>query len=124
MSERKRRPERIGTAPTDGQVLDNHSSPASRTVDWWSVRTYVEPLLSRVGYWPMIGTVDWCALDDDDPAKLAAIYDAAQHHALRVDTAQAALAEASHDVAAGADWPAIASDIVQRRAAYIPRRAS
>jgi hypothetical protein len=129
MTERKRRLEKFETAPTDGQVQDHRSALASRTVDWWSVHTYVEPLLSRVRHWPMIGTATWCALDDDDPAKLAAIYDAAQHYALRVDTAQAALADASRDVAAAADWSAIAAQHRNRAdaaasGAYIARRAS
>ena len=55
----------------------------------------------------MAGTLTWSQLDDDDPAKIAALYDAARHHALRVDTAQTALAEASHAIAGAADWAVI-----------------
>lgn len=73
----------------------------------------------------MAGTLDWQRLADRDPAKLAALFDAARHHALRVDTAQTALAEASHAIASAADWRQIASEIQQlrnsRRIARIPR---
>lgn len=96
---------------------------ASRTVDWWSVHTYVLPVLTAADTWPMAGTVTWSKLDDDDPAKLAALFDAARQHALRVDAAQAALAEASHDIAAAADW-SIARKLLARNAIYIRRTAA
>lgn len=67
----------------------------------------VEPLLSVIGAWPTVGTPAWCALDNDD-RKLCAIYDAAQHWALRVETAQTAQCDASREVCAAADWSAIA----------------
>jgi Protein of unknown function (DUF2742) len=97
---------------------------SSRQVSWWSVHEHVAPLLLKAVAWPMAGTPDWCALPDGDPVKLAALYDAAQHHALRVETAQVAQCEASHDISAAAAWKAIASEMVQRRSVYIPRRAS
>jgi hypothetical protein len=97
---------------------------ASRTVDWWRVHKYVLPLLTSVGTWPMAGTVTWSELDADDPAKRAALYDFARHYALRVDTGQAALAEASRDVSAAADWSAISRNMLQRNGTYIPRKAS
>ena len=56
----------------------------------------------------MAGTPAWCALADDDPAKLAALLDAAQHWALRVDICQQAQCEAGHAVSAAADWSEIA----------------
>jgi hypothetical protein len=72
----------------------------------------------------MAGTPEWCALPDDDARKIAAIYDAARHHALRVESSQAARAEASRDISGAADWPAIATEVFQRRSsAYIPRAA-
>ena len=97
---------------------------ASRQVDWWSVHTYVQPLLVQVGSWPMAGTIAWSDLDDHDPVKLAAIYDAARHHALRVDIAQTALAEASRAIAGAADWRGIARDAQRRPKIYIPRRTA
>jgi hypothetical protein len=96
----------------------------SQQVSWWSVHTFVTPLLTSVGTWPMAGTPEWCALPDDDPVKWAALFDAARHHALRLDVNQAALAETSRDISGAADWPAIATEMVQRHGAYIPRRAA
>jgi hypothetical protein len=94
----------------------------SRSVSWWSVHEFVEPLLAAVGQWPMAGTPEWCALPDDDPVKLAALYDDARHWALRLETSQQALAETSRDISAAADWAAMATEIFHRRSsAYIPR---
>jgi hypothetical protein len=100
---------------------DNTDDIASRQVSWWDVHERVTPLLREIGSWPMAGTPAWCELDDDDPVKLAALLDAAQHHALRVETAQAALADASRAVSDFADWPAISSRIRQREEFYAAR---
>jgi hypothetical protein len=80
-------------------------------------------VLERIGSWPPAGTPAWCELPDTDPVKLAALLDAAQHFALRVETCQQAECEASHDISAAADWSRIAQQIRQRRnnSAYIPR---
>lgn len=96
--------------------------PGSRWVDWWLVHVFVQPVLRQVGSWPMAGTAAWSELGGDDPRKVAAVYDAARHHALRVDTAQARLADASHDVAGAADWKRIARDLQCRSGIYIERR--
>lgn len=102
----------------------------SRTVDWWSVWEYVAPLLAQVQRWPMAGTLTWQRLADDDPTKLASIYQAAAEMALRYESTQAALAEASQDISAGTDWRAFAASyhrfqLGRSSAAYIPReRAS
>lgn len=92
------------TTTTDEMVV------SSQQVSWWSVHEYVAPQLAAVASWPMVGTPAWCALDDDDPAKLAALLDAAQHHALRVETAQEARCAASQAISAAEDW-----DEVSRR---------
>lgn len=97
---------------------------ASRQVDWWSVHEFVEPLLTEVGCWPMAGTASWRQLGDTDPAKWAALLDAARHHSLRVDTAQTALAETSRDIAGAADWPEFARQIRRRAGVYIPREVA
>ncbi|BBU23285.1 phiRv1 phage protein [Mycobacterium xenopi] len=115
------------TANTKGSAWGRRHTVESRQVAWWSVHEFVVPILERVGDWPMAGTPAWIALADDDPRKWCALLDAARHWALRVETCQAALAEASHDVSAAADWPAIARSIRQRHdatraGAYIPRR--
>jgi hypothetical protein len=85
------------------------------------VHRYVQPLLAHVGSWPMAGTTTWAGLADDHPAKLVALYNAARRHALRVDTAQTALAEASRAIAAAVNWSAIAREAQRRRQIYIPR---
>jgi uncharacterized protein DUF2742 len=76
----------------------------SQQVSWWSVYKHVQPVLKMAGEWPMAGTPAWCALDNDDPAKVAALYDAARHWALRVETFQEARCEASRAISAAADW--------------------
>lgn len=96
----------------------------SRSVAWWPVHLYVLPLLEEVGSWPMAGTLTWQQLHDNDPAKAAAIFDAAQHHALRVETAQAALAKASHGISGTTNWPGVARAIRRRNEVYIPRRTA
>lgn len=101
----------------------------SRQVNWLTVRRWVLPLLDAVRSWPMAGTPEWCSLDDADPVKLAAIFDAAQHHALRVDTAQEHHAEASKAISAAADWPGIAREVrelddARRRGVRIEREVS
>ena len=100
----------------------NPSPPAdpcpSSQVSWWDVHLYVQQHLAVVGHYPMAGTPAWCDLPDDDPRKLAAVLDAGQHHALRVETAQQALAQASRAVAASQRWSAVRRG---RGPAYIPR---
>jgi Protein of unknown function (DUF2742) len=83
---------------------------SSQQVSWWSVREFVTPKLERVESWPMAGAPEWCALDGRDPAKWAALLDAAQHWALRVETCQQARCEASRDISAAADWSAVARE--------------
>ncbi|ULN34190.1 DUF2742 domain-containing protein [Mycolicibacterium smegmatis] len=91
-------------------------------MDWWSVWEYVAPLLGQVQRWPMAGTLAWQRLADDDPTKLASLYQAAAQMALRYETSQSALAEASHEISAGTDWSACARRVHRGRgAAYVPR---
>jgi hypothetical protein len=110
------------------------SSPArrctsSQQVSWWDVHEHVAPILEAVGDWPMAGTPAWCALPDDDPRKLAALLDAAQHWVLRVETCQVAECEASHAISAAADWGAVGRRIRDHNEFYqarpwLRRRAS
>lgn len=90
---------------------------SARAVSWWEVHDFIAPVLDRVGSWPMVGSVAWQQLPDDDPRKIAAIFDAARHWALRVEMTQEARCEASQaiSVAAGFDddgdpitWPQVA----------------
>ena len=96
---------------------------ASRTVDWWAVHTFVVPLLDEAGSWPL-ADLAWQQLRDDDPDKLAAVLDAGRHWALRVDTCQTAMAQASQDISTAAEWSAVARSIRRHHAAYIPRRSA
>ena len=88
---------------------------SAQSVSWWSVHEFVAARTAGVRF-PIAGTPAWCDLDEDDPAKLAAVLDAGQHHALRMETAQETRAEASKAVAACADWPTVAHGVARRRA--------
>jgi hypothetical protein len=90
----------IKTAETDhaGRLT------SSQAVRWWAVHEFITPHLARVGAWPMAGTPAWCALPDADPAKIAALYNAAEHWALRVETSQQAECDASRDISAVVNW--------------------
>ena len=99
----------------------------SSEVSWWAVHQFVQQVLSTVGSWPTVGSTAWCQLDDDDPAKIAAIFDAAQHWALRLEAWQIAKVQASQSISAAVDCKAIARDVINyeaRQAIRIPRRAS
>jgi hypothetical protein len=87
-------------------------------VRWWDLHEWAQPFLDAAGDWPMVGSPPWFDLADDDPAKWAALVDAAQHFALRVETAQQARADASRAVAGAADWSAVSREIRQRRDFY------
>ena len=93
----------------------------SRQVNWWPVHTFVAPMLAAVDSWPMAGSQDWCLLDDNDPVKWAALLDAAQHWALRVETCSGAHCDASREVSDAVDWSAIAREINQRTDFYAAR---
>ncbi|MFY9337770.1 MAG: DUF2742 domain-containing protein [Mycobacterium sp.] len=94
---------------------------SARSVSWWSVHEYVQPVLTRIGDYPAAGTPAWCALADDDPRKVAAIFDYAQHHALRVEFAQEALADAATEISLSLDWRALSQELTQRRSFYAAR---
>lgn len=95
----------------------------AQAVSWLTVHQYVVDRLRCAGVdsWPTAGTPEWAALPDADPRKLAAVLDAGQHHALRVETAQEALAAASRDIAASADWTAVSSEITARKSFFAER---
>jgi hypothetical protein len=92
----------------------------SRQVNWWAVHEFVASVEAVVPAgerppWP--GTPAWCEMDDRDTRKLLAVAKFGVHHALRVETAQQARAEASKAIAAATDWRSVAGEITQRRAA-------
>jgi Protein of unknown function (DUF2742) len=90
----------------------------SQQVSWWSVHEFVQKFLDTAGNYPPAGTPAWCELLDGDRRKWAALLDAAQHHALRVETAQEQDAQAAKDVSAAADWSRIAQYIRDQRDFY------
>ena len=102
-------------------------SPASQQVAWWPVHEFITAAVAQANYGPLptAGTPAWCALADGDPRKLMALAVAGDHHVLRTETAQAAMADASREISRGADWSAMAQRIRNRASSpYIPRRKS
>lgn len=98
-------------------------SPASQQVSWWLTHEFIAALVAQHNNMPIAGTPAWCALSDTDPAKLIALAAAGEHHVLRVETNQIAMAEASHEIASAADWPSIARQVRNRASsAYIERK--
>jgi hypothetical protein len=94
---------------------------SSQQVSWWPVHEHVADKLAQVQSWPTVGTPAWCVLDDDDPAKLAALFDAAQHWALRLETCQQARCDASREISDAADWSAVAKETFVRNSFYAAR---
>ena len=92
----------------------------SSQTSWWSVHEFVTAHL-QVEHWPLIGSPAWCELDDDDPAKLAAVLSAAEHWALRLEANQLAQTAAAEAIAGAADWPVIALEIRDRAEFYAAR---
>jgi hypothetical protein len=87
----------------------------SQAVSFWDVHLFAQKRIDTVVDFPLIGSPAWCALPDMHPAKWAAVVDAAQHWALRLETNQAAMAEASRAVSAAVDWSAVSREVQQRR---------
>ncbi len=102
---------------------------SSQQVSWSEVHLFIENLLAQanVGPLPLAGTPHWAQLND--PLKLLALAVAGQHHVLRMETAQTAVAEASQAISAGADWGAVARGNLRHAnaaacGAYIPRKTA
>jgi Protein of unknown function (DUF2742) len=87
---------------------------SSQQVSWWPVHEFVAARLQQVEQWPTVGSPEWATLRDDDPVKLAALFDAAQHWALRRETCQQARCDASRQVGEALDWSAPAREINER----------
>jgi Protein of unknown function (DUF2742) len=118
------RPDQKSAEATTDRPQTTAVSPrcsSSQQVSWWPVHEIAAPVLAQVQSWPMAGTPEWCALDDDDPAKWAALLDAAQHWALRVETLQEAHCDASREISAALDWSALAREINERTEFYAAR---
>jgi hypothetical protein len=87
----------------------------SSQISWWAVHEFITAVLDQVNSWPMLGTPAWCSLAQGDPAKWAALLDAAQHHALRLELNQEARAEASRAISRAADWSSVGRELQQLR---------
>jgi len=112
-------PKEVGpqdTTPGGADTTNRASHSTASQTSFWSVHEHVAPLLESVGHWPLIGSPEWCALPDEDARKRAAVCDAAQHWALRVETCQQARADASKALAGAADWSKVSREIQQRSA--------
>lgn len=110
---------------SSGPPERGQAAMGSAAVRWSDFHEWVQPYLDAAGEWPMVGSQPWFDLPDTDPRKLAALLDASQHWALRVETCQHARCEASQDISATADWHRIADQIrLRRSSAYIPRKVS
>jgi hypothetical protein len=92
-------------------------------VNHFPVFEFVEARVYDIDDWPLAGTPAWCLLNDDDPAKIAAVLDAGRHWALRLDCEQHVRAEASRAISGSADWAAMSRNLRRGTSrAYIPRR--
>lgn len=88
----------------------------SRQVNLFEVYEFLAAYLGDPGL--IVGTPAWCRLDDRDPAKWSAVLWAAVWWAVVEDARQAAVADASRQISASADWSRIGRP---RPASYIPR---
>jgi hypothetical protein len=61
--------------------------------------------------WP--GTPSWCSLADGDPRKVLALAEFGVHHAVRVEAAQTARADASRAISGAADWSQVSREVRQ-----------
>jgi len=95
----------------------------ARAVDLLEVHRLVAPILTQIKSWPAAGTLPWQQLANTDPAKWAAILDAARYGALHMQLRQEALADASHEIAAAANWSTLARRMRDRAgSSYIERK--
>jgi len=103
-------------------------------VNWEAVRDFVYRLPARPNTTIIAGSPEWCALDDDDPAKLAALITAGSRWVLEEEIDQLARRrQAQKDMALGLletlPWAQICKQIEQRDEFYrknadLKRRAS
>lgn len=91
-------------------------SPASQEVSWWATHQFITALVAQANTTlPPAGTPAWRALDDADPRKLIALAAAGEHHVLRVEIGQDAIAAANQEISAAEDWGQVSRDILRRR---------
>ncbi len=93
----------------------------SQQVSWWDTHVFISALVAHTDNLPTAGSPSWCELSDGDPRKLLALAVAGEHHVLRVEVAQEAMAEASRAISGTADWSKAGRP---RGKAYIPRQVA
>lgn len=109
MDDQRRCPGSEAAATSTTRLAATDSTVASRQVSWWPTHEFLQAVLTREngGPLPWAGTPAWCELADGDPRKLLALAAAGEHHVLRIETAQAAMAATSREISGAADWAAI-----------------
>ena len=106
---------------TQGHSAGSASDPYTAVRDW------VTRLVGGgIGPTPTAGSPEWCALDDNHPAKFIAVLTAGTRWVLAEH--RAALKDAALVVSDAVDWAAVAHRVRQRdnairSGAYIPRRS-
>lgn len=89
------------------QVLGSQQVSFTPVLEFW--RAVVAQ--ANVGPLPWPGTPSWCAMSDNNPQKLLALAEFGVHHAVRVEAAQAARADASKAISGAADWLRISREV-------------
>lgn len=111
----------------DAAARSGGGTPQSQQRAWWPVHQFIEAVVAQANHGPIpaAGTPAWTELADGDPRKLLAVAIDGEHWTLRIETNQMASAEASREIATGADWSTQAKRLRGRSGdAYIPRKAS
>ncbi|EIC65347.1 phiRv2 phage protein [Mycobacteroides abscessus M94] len=88
---------------------------------WLTVHEFVQPHIEAAGPFPVAGTVAWQLLPATEPGKWAALLDAAQHYALRLDIEQEAAIAAGQAISRSQDWGSVARKMRQRHDFYEQR---
>lgn len=89
------------------QVLGSQQVSFTPVIEFWQAVV----TQANVGPLPWPGTPGWCSLADGDPRKVLALAEFGVHHAVRVEAAQTARAEASQAISGAADWPRISREV-------------
>lgn len=96
--------------------LTGAGSPASQEVSWWATHMFITEVVTQANTTlPSAGTPAWRALDDADPRKLLALAVAGEHHILRVEIGQDAIADAGEAISESEDWSKVSRDVQRRR---------
>lgn len=90
-------------------------------VSWLAAHERLDAVVRRArrhGDLPLIGTHDWCDLDDGDPRFVGTVFWAADMHALHLSARCHAMADASSEIAGAEPWSSRYLD-EQRRQAWL-----